>query len=350
MFFRKIGISLCVCMLVITTSSKAVKGKEDCNSVKSSDIADFYKEKKNSIDVLAVGDSNLYRAIVPQLLWHDRHITSYVLASASQSPWLTYYLLCDALTYQTPKVVILDPYELFRTGNSVSSRYCKVINAMHDFPVKEQAIYNVDTSFTVHEKKGMLMTAIAQVVLDVYPEIYAILNKGEKPPVKYSTTKGFYLNVTKNPYEGTMNYMNTNKGYPILEKNKKYYDDILQLCKKKGIHVLIVKIPTATDWSLQQHNETAEYAKANDIPFLDLNYMKGSDEIDWSNDTKDHGTHMNVYGAYKVSDAIGRYLNEHYKLSNTTDKAVMKSYDTSYTAFMKKKEQMIDHKIKGDDH
>ena len=79
-----------------------------CSNAIYTNMNDFYKEKKNSIQVLALGDSNIYRGFSPVIYWQDKQITSYSLASASQPAWLSYYLLEDALTYQKPEVVIFE--------------------------------------------------------------------------------------------------------------------------------------------------------------------------------------------------------------------------------------------------
>ena len=42
---------------------------------------------------------------------------------------------------------------------------------------------------------------------------------------------------------------------------------------------------------------------------LDLN-IDNKAMIDWSKDTRDMGDHLNYYGAYKVSNYLGNYLNK----------------------------------------
>ena len=47
------------------------------------------------------------------------------------------------------------------------------------------------------------------------------------------------------------------------------------------------------------------------IPFLDMVYDKGYPaEIDWQQDTLDHGMHLNIRGAEKVTKRFGKYMED----------------------------------------
>ena len=79
-------------------------------------IHSFYEMEENTLDVLCVGSSHSYHSIQPNLLWGNYGIPSYVLSSPGQSVPCSYYLLKEALKYQSPKVVLLETY-LFREEN-----------------------------------------------------------------------------------------------------------------------------------------------------------------------------------------------------------------------------------------
>ena len=68
----------------------------------------FYKMKRNSIDVLFLGSSVCVNAFSPQEMYNIYGIRSYNLGSEQQSMVLSYYWLKEALRFQKPKVVIID--------------------------------------------------------------------------------------------------------------------------------------------------------------------------------------------------------------------------------------------------
>ena len=74
----------------------------------SKTIRGFYEEKKNSLDVLFLGDSSMYRSIIPAKLWKENGFTSYALGAPSVRTYALYYLLEEALKTQKPKVVVME--------------------------------------------------------------------------------------------------------------------------------------------------------------------------------------------------------------------------------------------------
>ena len=59
-----------------------------------------------------------------------------------------------------------------------------------------------------------------------------------------------------------------------------------------------------------------DYAITNKVPFLDLNLFTKDLKIDWSNDSRDGGDHLNTSGAEKLSQYLGSYLSAHYPLTD----------------------------------
>lgn len=51
----------------------------------------FYSENKNSLDVLFVGSSNMYRGITTMTLYAKYGITSYTFGNTSARAWNIYY-------------------------------------------------------------------------------------------------------------------------------------------------------------------------------------------------------------------------------------------------------------------
>jgi hypothetical protein len=106
----------------------------------------------------------------------------------------------------------------------------------------------------------------------------------------------------------------------IIKNNAEIIEDLNDICIKNDCKLLLVKTPmqiTAlehpTSWSKLRHEAARDFAKQYNITFIDLNYDVDIG-IDWAHDTCDHGIHMNLNGAQKVTEYIGDYLSKNYEL------------------------------------
>ena len=70
-------------------------------------VKEYYQEEKDH-DVLFIGDCEVYENFSPKVLWEKYGINSYIRGSAEQYIFQSYYLLEDALRYETPKVVVFN--------------------------------------------------------------------------------------------------------------------------------------------------------------------------------------------------------------------------------------------------
>ncbi|MEG2931398.1 MAG: hypothetical protein RR825_06385, partial [Ruthenibacterium sp.] len=71
----------------------------------------YYKQPKNTVDLLVMGSSHAYEGINTTALWTDGGIAAYNLCGSAQPIWNTYYYLREALKTQTPKVIVLDVFK-----------------------------------------------------------------------------------------------------------------------------------------------------------------------------------------------------------------------------------------------
>lgn len=55
--------------------------------------------------------------------------------------------------------------------------------------------------------------------------------------------------------------------------------------------------------------------------------------IDWANDTRDKGDHLNHYGAVKVSHYLGKILTEKYSLPDRRNDANYAFWKEDYEAY-----------------
>src|SRR5437870_3052083 len=87
--------------------------------------SEFYQQKKNSIDLLFLGSSHCYRSFNPAIFDEKLGTNSFNMASPSQSPLTSYYVLKEVLKRQSPKIVILEVfwYTFDTTNQYVNALY-----------------------------------------------------------------------------------------------------------------------------------------------------------------------------------------------------------------------------------
>ena len=242
-------------------------------------------EPENSIDVLFVGDSLVYSAISPMDIWNDYGFTSFDCAGSAQQMFASEELLTAVLEQQKPKAVVFEPYSLFRKEKA-GSKLAVQISSL--FPV-----------FTYHDRWKNIDEAC-------FSGFFGVTNTDD--------FKGFALKWRVEKAK-KRNYMKeTDKEKEIPAYNEEYFESILNICEKAGTELILISVPSQKCWNYAKHNGIQELADKYGVEYVDLNLMNDRLSINWEKDTRDAGDHLNYYGAKKVSDFLGEYLQNRYSL------------------------------------
>lgn len=250
----------------------------------------FYNEQKDSLDVIAIGNSDLYSAFSPMEIWEEHGIASYACGEIKQQVNQALYLLKEVLTCQKPKVVILEVDSLFQ--ESMNGHLASMVKA---------AVKYVFPVFEYHNRwKEMKIR-----------DLFGVEQKEWRDP-----EKGYYFSDDVVPYKGG-DYMQTAGKKETIDQMTVYYlDEFLSTCEKEGIEVIMVEMPSANSWNMGRHQTVADYAQKHGIPFIDFNINMEETGFDWMTDSRDGGNHLNISGACKISAWLGDYLNENYDLAD----------------------------------
>ncbi len=119
-YFFKTFILVIITGLILTILSDIFRPRWNTDDI----INGYTKEEKNSLDVLFVGDSDVYNGISPMEIYEKYGITSYDYASSAASNLLMYYMMLEALKTQNPKVVVMVETSIFgyKEGESNTHR------------------------------------------------------------------------------------------------------------------------------------------------------------------------------------------------------------------------------------
>ena len=273
---------------------------------------DEYKSlEKNSVDVFFVGTSHVYAAIDPMYIYEHSGITSFNVTSPALRMDVAYMLLKEALKTQSPKVVFLDMSSI-KDKKQIGE--AKAHKALDMLPISLDKIRYAFTSgskgmkpldvlfpfFRYHSRWSELTRTDFSYLIDK-PELTA--------------DRGHFITYLTQTAEFRF-YKEYN--FNMSEKDASYIRKIKGLCDEAGAELVLMKVPTPS-WREAISRKAAEFAETLEIPYLELYYEFETMGLDVNRDFRDKKSHMNQWGAEKVSSYMIAYLQENYELEDQRD-------------------------------
>lgn len=333
-FARIVGITVFLILgIIIFSRVSEVLRKKTGNSTDM--IHSFYDLDRNSLDVLVLGSSHGFCSFQPNLLWDKYGITSYVMCSQRQTVAQSYYLLREALKYQTPRVVVLEAYYFFFTGEhtgEMALRYA--YDGMRFSRLKYEMIEDFREGMSWEDKMTYYIPFIK------YHSRWNELKDSDfnrslwmKGAVFSDSTTAVAEPVL--PTEGS--------GIPAVFQD--YFERIEAICRENNIELMVYAAPYTYLSDKEKDREDFErkyktyialepYFEEKGIPFLFFQKNGGLD-IDYSQDFQDY-SHMNIFGAVKVTRALGTYLHDNYDLPDHRKEKAYQSWKRDCRIFRKK--------------
>ena len=100
---------------------------------------------------------------------------------------------------------------------------------------------------------------------------------------------------------------------------------------KGNVKLVLIGCPSQLSWKYQKHNSATKIAKKYNIEFINLNIENIG--INWIEDTKDRGAHLNNSGSKKVSLFIGNYLKNTNLVIDHRGDPYYKEWHTAYKLY-----------------
>lgn len=307
-------LSLAVVAALFFGLQRLVEPKYVDGIVEGGFTAEYYREALPH-QVLLVGDCELYENFSPVAMWERYGITSYIRGSAQQLTWQSYYLLEDALRYETPKVVVFNVLSLIYNEPQHEEYNRMTLDGMRWSKSKWAAIR---ASMTGEEHMLDYLFPFFRYhsrITELTESDFTYYFKD-----KTRTTAGYYMRVDVAPYEEGIWEEDEPDDFAFGENALGYLDRIRALCDEKGIRLLLVKAPSMSPlWYDEWEEQVVDYANAHGLDYI--NFLELIDEIgiDYDTDTYDEGLHMNLSGAEKCADYLGGWLAGHYGLDDLRD-------------------------------
>ncbi len=299
-------------------------------------IAEYYKENAKH-DVVFIGDCEVYANFSPVKLWEDYGITSYIRGSPQQLIWQSYYLLEDTLRYEKPDIVVFNVLAM-KNHKPVSEAYNRMtLDGMKMSATKIKAI-----------KASMLEDEVFIEYLFPILRYHSRWNELTKEDFKFLFRKdqvshnGYYMRVDTRPAK-TFPTPRRLANYQFDDISYYYLNKMLDLCRKNGIELVLIKAPSLyPHWYEQWDKQIKDYAKDNDL--LYVNFLEYIDDIkiDYNFDTYDAGLHLNLSGAEKLTSFFGNILTERFNLEDKRkDSGLNKIWEEKIEFYKSMKENQL---------
>lgn len=288
-----------ICLKLVRSDTTMLSGRDKSQ-------AELAGERKNSLDVLFIGDSLGICSFSPMQLWQEQGLTSFSACQTREIVQETYAMLKTAFETQSPQVVVLETNVFFR----------------RNYMVKEL----VETAQT-----GVLQA----LPVFMYHDIWKSVPAGNRYPRE--DFKGFKIYTEKKAYKRG-SYMETcaDEGKEeISPVTSLYMERILKLCEEHGAKFLMVSAPSPDNYSMAKHEVLQAYADAHGVTYVDMNLLTDELGINWKKDSMDKGDHLNIRGAKKVTAYMGKVLTERFELPDHRGDAEFEDWDEEYKVYEK---------------
>lgn len=278
-------------------------------------IREYYQNAGGN-DVIFIGDCEVYENFSPITLWQEYGITSYIRGSPQQTIWQSYYLMEETFRYETPKVMVFNvlsmKYDSPESTGSQSRREAynrMTLDGMRWSSCKWKA---VNASLTREERRwGGALTYLFPLLRyhDRWSELTAedVRYLFHFQPVSHC---GYLMRTGVEPMtEALISAPMTDT--ELGQTSWEYLDKMVRLCREHGTQLVLVKSPGLYPvWWWEWDRQVTEYAREQELLYVNMLPAQEEIGIDWMTDTYDGGLHLNVSGAEKASAWFGKILQE----------------------------------------
>lgn len=322
-------------------------------------VMSFFDEKKDSLDVVLVGGSNVYCYFDTMQFWKEKGVAAYNLTVSGGAAPTYLSVIREIERHQSSALIVVDVRKFLSTFWDRSFNSGNVRYYLDSFDIGFRRLLAVEEFRAINDLK---MTDS----LDAYFEIIYYHNNYDqlKNPVawqfynnrmngaKNSARKGFYAD------EMSTNIMSFDRGSvvcsenttPLLRESEQYYRKMLEYCKNNHIKLLLTASPffgSETDFA--QINEALEIAKEYGFPTLngndDFDLIGLNSEIDFMDQN-----HVNINGAKKWTKFFSEYLCSMYDFPDHQSEkeytTYWEEYNDDYLPRMQELEQLMQKNIR----
>lgn len=305
--------------LIVVRNVMEIKSPHGINQTRA-----FYNQKKNTIDVLAVGSSHVHCGINTAELWDKYGIAAYDFSAAEQPLWITYHYLVEAYKYQSPKVVVLDVFSAARFKEDYHYKWLE--ESIYGMRLSKNKLDMINVSIEKEHQKEYFpsfYTYHSRYVDMNKEDLFNIFGGHNSKRISKGFTPGFNIIDQSESFGG----WDELEDYHLTEKSRTYLDKIIELTREHGSELVIIVVPYNLDERDRiTYDEISDVAKENDVRFINYNDYLEEMGINKETDFNDH-THLNYWGSIRFTDYLGDMIKNESLVLDRRGQAGYESWD-----------------------
>ncbi len=299
----------------------------------------FYAEEENSLDMVFLGSSSVYRYISTPYLWEKYEITSYNLATGSQPTGVTEALIEEVQKSQNPQLYIVEV-----------RRFLKDPKEKENEEVYLRRVTD-NMNYSWNRTKLVLEGSVGQE--DRISYLFDLLKyHGEWENIFRKSRLAYGDNKEAQPKKGWRNIFEVKKikkpkisgeatPQELHEQAEEDLLDLMDYCDEHKINILFLATPWKMSTEDAGRSRTVEkIVTSHGYTYLDCNLYYDEIGLDFSTDFYDR-KHVNAWGAEKVTQFVGDYIVTNYQVTGNHDEKIRQQWD----AFAQKNREEIEEQI-----
>ena len=319
---RTVGIVSIILALVLCTLAvqNLFFSNRDANSMR---VQGFYLEEKDSLDVVFLGASDVFAGYSAALAYEDYGYTSYPFVIDSSSVTLWKSQLKEIYSRQSPQMIVIEINGVLYEDEKDIFKDAGVRYYVENMPLTANKIETISSLQLEDDVPSYYFPIIKYHSNWNNPEFMQrsfenLKYLGEGP----SKLKGFF---SYSKYETDNKLIKINDPYKCSALNEiaeKYLIEFLDYCKENKIdNIVFTRFPhrITTEGSLDRYyrcNEAEKIIKEYGFDFLNYERDNSDIGIDFDSDFY-NDDHLNVTGAVKMTNYLGKVLTDFYGIKGS---------------------------------
>ena len=287
----------------------------------------FYREPKNTLDVIYIAPSNGYRHFNTVLAYKEFGFTTGMLSSGSQPVAFAKYLIKEAKKYQKPQLYIIDINTLIHDDGFLSEAPIRATTDAMKFSINRIDALNEVLKDSNIPKKDYISYYFSFLK---YHNKWKEVIKDDFLQENESFYKGFLFSPSTAIVSPQEEYIwNEKESRDLTDVNKKTLYSLMSYLKEENIPVLfVIPVRLFDEKERQTLNTITSVLKENNFDIINFNTLKDF-SVDYETDFYD-SSHINIYGATKYTLYFSKYLKENYNLKDHRNDDKYISWDKEF--------------------